>query len=109
MIAEIGTNVAVSSTDICETEDPCQNGGVCITTDDGPVCDCSNIEFEGTFCEKGKHENNTAICVTFKLDCMKMKSGSNSNRLRFLKNLETFLLGKANPLKSVKMITRCFR
>lgn len=54
VIAEIGTNVAVSSTDICETEDPCQNGGVCITTDDGPVCDCSNIEFEGTFCEKGK-------------------------------------------------------
>lgn len=55
VVQDIGSNVSVSSVDICETEDPCQNGGICITTDSGPVCDCHNIEFEGTFCEKGMY------------------------------------------------------
>lgn len=61
MIQDYGSNVSVSSTDICETEDPCQNGGICITTDSGPVCDCRNIEYEGTFCEKGTFPHDSFL------------------------------------------------
>ena len=37
----------------CDHQDPCKNGGVCISTDNGPSCDCSDIDFTGVFCEKG--------------------------------------------------------
>lgn len=41
-------------TDACEDLDPCQHGGICISTDSGPICECRNVDYEGTFCEKGK-------------------------------------------------------
>lgn len=40
-------------TDACERNDPCQHGGICISTDSGPVCECRNLEYEGTYCERG--------------------------------------------------------
>lgn len=40
--------------DACESHDPCLHGGICISTDSGPICECRNVEYEGTFCEKGK-------------------------------------------------------
>nr|CAD7425071.1 unnamed protein product [Timema monikensis] len=42
-----------NTTDACEEHDPCQHGGICISTDSGPICECRNVDFEGIFCEKG--------------------------------------------------------
>lgn len=42
------------TTDACETRDPCQHGGICISTDSGPFCECRSGEYEGIYCEKGK-------------------------------------------------------
>lgn len=48
-------------TDACERHDPCQHGGICISTDAGPLCECRNVEYEGTYCERGKFSKlNTA-------------------------------------------------
>ncbi|XP_039282936.1 neurexin-3-like [Nilaparvata lugens] len=41
-------------TDACEEHDPCQHGGICISTDSGPICECRNLDYEGIFCEKDK-------------------------------------------------------
>ncbi|XP_050084975.1 neurexin-1 isoform X2 [Anopheles aquasalis] len=41
-------------TDACERHDPCQHGGICISTDSGPICECRNLEYEGTYCERDK-------------------------------------------------------
>ncbi|XP_058463051.1 neurexin-3 isoform X2 [Malaya genurostris] len=41
-------------TDACERHDPCQHGGICISTDSGPICECRNLEFEGPYCERDK-------------------------------------------------------
>lgn len=42
-----------NATDACEEYDPCQHEGICISTDTGPICECRNNDYEGTFCEKG--------------------------------------------------------
>lgn len=42
-----------NSSDACETRDPCQHGGICISTDSGPICECRNQEYEGEYCERG--------------------------------------------------------
>ncbi|XP_035900554.1 neurexin-1 isoform X5 [Anopheles stephensi] len=47
---QLRTNV----TDACERHDPCQHGGICISTDSGPICECRNVEYEGTYCERDK-------------------------------------------------------
>ncbi|XP_055677367.1 neurexin-1 isoform X2 [Lutzomyia longipalpis] len=41
-------------TDACERHDPCQHGGICISTDSGPLCECRNLEYEGMYCERDK-------------------------------------------------------
>ncbi|XP_070156570.1 neurexin 1 isoform X1 [Polyergus mexicanus] len=41
-------------TDACETRDPCQHGGICISTDSGPICECRTGDYEGAYCEKDK-------------------------------------------------------
>lgn len=43
------------SSDACEKHDPCQHGGICISTDDGPKCQCRDKNFEGTYCEIGTY------------------------------------------------------
>ncbi|GJQ66007.1 putative laminin G [Trypoxylus dichotomus] len=43
-----------NSSDACEIRDPCQHGGICISTDSGPICECRNPDYEGEFCEKDK-------------------------------------------------------
>jgi EGF-like domain len=58
-------------TDACERHDPCQHGGICISTDSGPLCECRNLEYEGTYCERGKQfefflddwASNSRFCV----------------------------------------------
>lgn len=42
------------NSDACEKHDPCQHGGICISTDDGPKCQCRDKNFEGAYCEIGK-------------------------------------------------------
>ncbi|XP_023027641.2 neurexin 1 isoform X2 [Leptinotarsa decemlineata] len=43
-----------NSSDACEIRDPCQHGGICISTDSGPICECRNPDYEGEHCEKDK-------------------------------------------------------
>uniref|UniRef100_A0A1I8PXC0 Neurexin-1 n=1 Tax=Stomoxys calcitrans TaxID=35570 RepID=A0A1I8PXC0_STOCA len=43
-----------NTTDACERHDPCQHGGICISTDSGPICECRNLEYDGQYCEKEK-------------------------------------------------------
>ncbi|ESP00130.1 hypothetical protein LOTGIDRAFT_141314 [Lottia gigantea] len=43
-----------SDEDLCERGNPCLNGGMCLTTDDGLMCDCTRLEFEGDRCEIGE-------------------------------------------------------
>ncbi|XP_018360195.1 PREDICTED: neurexin-1 isoform X3 [Trachymyrmex cornetzi] len=43
-----------NTTDACETRDPCQHGGICISTDSGPICECRTGDYEGAYCEKDK-------------------------------------------------------
>ncbi|KAG8193397.1 hypothetical protein JTE90_012197 [Oedothorax gibbosus] len=38
--------------DHCERGNPCLNGGACISTDAGPVCDCRRTDYEGDLCEQ---------------------------------------------------------
>lgn len=40
--------------DHCEKDNPCLNGGICISTDAGPICDCRMTDFEGDLCEQSK-------------------------------------------------------
>ncbi|KAJ8924521.1 hypothetical protein NQ315_007319 [Exocentrus adspersus] len=43
-----------NTSDACEVRDPCQHGGICISTDSGPICECRNPDYEGEYCEKEK-------------------------------------------------------
>ncbi|XP_034944806.1 neurexin-3 isoform X2 [Chelonus insularis] len=43
-----------NETDSCDSANPCQHDGICISTDDGPICQCRNDHYEGDFCEKDK-------------------------------------------------------
>lgn len=47
------SRITNASGDACERRDPCQHGGVCISTDDGPICECRDGDYEGAFCERG--------------------------------------------------------
>ncbi|XP_054001780.1 neurexin-1 isoform X3 [Hylaeus anthracinus] len=44
--------MTANTTDACETRDPCQHGGICISTDSGPICECRSGDYEGAYCEK---------------------------------------------------------
>ncbi|TRY78868.1 hypothetical protein TCAL_10650 [Tigriopus californicus] len=46
--------VRASTVDACEHHNPCKHGGICISTDGGPLCECRYIDFEGVFCEQSK-------------------------------------------------------
>lgn len=64
-------------TDACERHDPCQHGGICISTDSGPLCECRNLEYEGTYCERGKQfiKSNNFIAITYHSQLQKMFLG----------------------------------
>jgi len=38
--------------DACYKKNPCKNGGSCVSTDNGPTCDCSKTDASGRHCEK---------------------------------------------------------
>ncbi|XP_064621737.1 neurexin 1-like isoform X2 [Lineus longissimus] len=38
--------------DACRESNPCLNSGICISTDNGALCDCSQTEYVGENCEK---------------------------------------------------------
>lgn len=42
-----------AGSDACEKNDPCQHGGICISTDGGPKCQCRDTNYEGLYCETG--------------------------------------------------------
>lgn len=47
--------VRTNKLDRCEEENPCKNGGICISTDTGLLCDCSGTEYQGTYCNEGEY------------------------------------------------------
>ncbi|XP_023315874.1 neurexin-1 isoform X2 [Trichogramma pretiosum] len=53
--------VQANSSDVCETRDPCQHGGICISTDSGPFCECRSAEYEGMYCEKDKASSEASF------------------------------------------------
>jgi hypothetical protein len=56
--------VRASAVNACDHRNPCLHGGTCLPTDAGPICDCSNVEFEGINCEKGKRESSVRATET---------------------------------------------
>lgn len=44
--------VRSSTVDVCRHESPCRHGGTCISTDQGPVCECDRTGYTGVFCEQ---------------------------------------------------------
>jgi hypothetical protein len=38
--------------DACRESNPCLHGGICISTDNGALCDCSRTEYVGELCDK---------------------------------------------------------
>lgn len=49
-------DVDESPLDLCQRVDPCENKGLCVSNDQGPVCDCTGIDFEGEICEIRKYQ-----------------------------------------------------
>jgi len=43
--------VRASDVDQCTGANVCKNNGICISTDQGPICDCSSTQYTGKFCE----------------------------------------------------------
>jgi len=39
--------------DRCETDNPCLHGGLCVTSDAGPLCECDRTDFDGLTCSIG--------------------------------------------------------
>ena len=54
MIASRG--VRQTRGDYCTNDNPCQHGGMCISTDNGSICECAYTGYEGELCEKGTLE-----------------------------------------------------
>lgn len=40
--------------DFCVGMNPCRNGGSCVSSDFGALCECYMTSYTGTFCEKGE-------------------------------------------------------
>ena len=38
--------------DACLHQDPCRHNGLCISTDTGAICDCTNTDYTGQVCEQ---------------------------------------------------------
>ena len=49
-----GSGLRSNVDESCADYDPCQNGATCLSTDLGPVCDCSSVEYTGALCDKGE-------------------------------------------------------
>lgn len=52
MVSRSGIRSSVD--DPCALHDPCQHGGLCISTDAGPVCECDITDYLGVYCSVGK-------------------------------------------------------
>jgi len=48
-----GSGVRSGVDDPCADYDPCQNAAPCLSTDEGPLCDCSHTDYVGPFCALG--------------------------------------------------------
>ncbi|GFO35581.1 neurexin [Plakobranchus ocellatus] len=45
------SGILTKDVDLCVRRNPCLNGGRCLTTDAGRVCDCSSTEYTGDRCD----------------------------------------------------------
>jgi len=48
-----GSGIRSGVDDSCADYDPCQNSAPCLSTDEGPLCDCSFTDYVGPFCDLG--------------------------------------------------------
>lgn len=69
---------AANVTDACESRDPCQHGGICISTDNGPICECRSGDYEGIYCEKGIRTINNA-CSAFSAGVLILRRASSKS------------------------------
>ncbi len=46
--------VRTNQLDSCEEDNPCLHEGICVSTDDGAICDCSYTQYDGQFCQLGE-------------------------------------------------------
>ncbi|KAG1696117.1 Neurexin-3 [Nymphon striatum] len=67
--------VRSTESDQCDKQDPCQNGGTCISTDNGAICDCKNIDYEGAFCQNSKAPSEATFRGSEYLSYQLTKSG----------------------------------
>ncbi|CAG5136431.1 unnamed protein product, partial [Candidula unifasciata] len=64
-LAPLGSSgILTQDVDLCETKNPCLNGGRCLATDQGAACDCSLLEFHGHFCEIQKTPTDATFLGT---------------------------------------------
>lgn len=55
-----------SEEDLCDQSNPCENGGMCLSLNNGVHCDCSRTDYEGKFCKRGKLY---ILCCCGEVDC----------------------------------------
>jgi len=48
-----GSGIRSGLDDPCADYDPCQNSAPCLSTDEGPLCDCTVTDYVGPFCALG--------------------------------------------------------
>jgi len=56
-----GSGVRSGVDDSCADYDPCQNSAPCLSTDEGPLCDCSATDYVGPFCALGQISSFTKL------------------------------------------------
>ncbi|RUS79070.1 hypothetical protein EGW08_013175 [Elysia chlorotica] len=55
------SGILTHDVDRCLNDNPCLNGGRCLTTDDGRICECKNTEYEGDRCEIQKNPSDATF------------------------------------------------
>lgn len=97
--------MTTNATDACETRDPCQHGGICISTDSGPICECRSGDYEGAYCEKGElfYMRKHRSCVCARADILVSGNGTDRSPVSILIFVEAKLFV---PIWRVRSIFR---
>ncbi|GFR14175.1 neurexin-3 [Trichonephila clavata] len=65
----------LSADDHCEKDNPCLNGGACISTDGGPICDCRATDYEGDLCEQSESFAGVFCFYAQFIVCRRLRKG----------------------------------
>uniref|UniRef100_A0A2C9K886 Uncharacterized protein n=1 Tax=Biomphalaria glabrata TaxID=6526 RepID=A0A2C9K886_BIOGL len=58
------SGLLTNEVDLCERGNPCLNGGKCLTTDNGVLCNCASTEYKGDRCELQKVPSDATFLGT---------------------------------------------